>query len=591
MTAFASRSLPFALLALAAAGCSRSFWASAGRAISDAIDDAADAQRPAYQRPALLPETRAERARYLETSRYADVVAFLDSLQRLGAPIWVGAIGRSSEGREIPYVVASRPLVATPAEARRLGRPVVYVQANIHAGEVEGKEALQALVRDLVADPRPDALDSLVLIAVPIYNADGNERVASQSRNRTEQNGPELVGERANGQGLDLNRDYVKAEATETRGSLAMFNLWDPDVFVDLHTTDGSFHGYALTYAPPLDPAAGPAAQWTRDSLLPALRERVRARRGFATFEYGNFSFEYGADSPTDTLKRGWYSYDHRPRFGTNYYGLRNRAAVLSEAYSHDPFERRVRATYAFVAELLSLVAERGARLVELSRDGDALVGSAEGCSALAVRGAAGPFRRCLLVPLRSTLGPARDTEPVVVEDLVRTGDSTLTEPGVPRGLRRTARFRTLQLPVFTRFAPELGRPLPAAYALPGDSGAVTLLRLHGVRVERLTADWRADVETFVIDSVARAPRPFQGHHEVTLVGHWRADPARTLSAGTYLVPTAQPLGVLAARLLEPESDDGLTTWNAFDAALRPGGEHPVVRLVQPVTAPRRAVP
>ena len=199
---------------------------------------------------AALPRTRAERTDYLETSHYADVANFLDSLKALDAPLAFGSIGKTVEGREIPYVIASRPLVSTPEQARATGKPIVYVQGNIHAGEVEGKEALLALIRDLVFATNTNVLDSIVLIAVPIYNADGNERFGPQERQRSEQNGPELVGQRPNAQGLDLNRDYVKAEAPETRASLAMLNLWDPDVFVDLHTTDGSFHGYALTYSP-----------------------------------------------------------------------------------------------------------------------------------------------------------------------------------------------------------------------------------------------------------------------------------------------------------------------------------------------------
>ena len=131
-----------------------------------------------------LPSTRAERTNYLETSRYDDVVAFLDSLRALGAPLAFGSIGRTNESREIPYVIASRPLVHTPAEARGTGKPIVYVQGNIHSGEVEGKEALQALVRDLVFDPKKNALDSVVFIVVPDYNADGNDNMAPQARNR-----------------------------------------------------------------------------------------------------------------------------------------------------------------------------------------------------------------------------------------------------------------------------------------------------------------------------------------------------------------------------------------------------------------------
>jgi murein tripeptide amidase MpaA len=186
------------------------------------------------------PQTRAERTKYAETSTYQDVVDFLDSLQaKAGDRIWVGSIGRTTEGRDLPFAIASRPLVTSPAEAKRLRRPIVYVEGNIHAGEVEGKEAVLALLRDLVMKAGPSVLDSIVLIAVPIYNADGNERFGTTARQRGSQNGPAMVGQRTNARNFDLNRDYVKAEAPETRASLMMFNMWDPDVFVDLHTTDG----------------------------------------------------------------------------------------------------------------------------------------------------------------------------------------------------------------------------------------------------------------------------------------------------------------------------------------------------------------
>ena len=270
-------------------------------------------------------QTRAERTKYTETSLYADIISFLDSLQQRGAKIRVGFIGRTMQGRDIPYVIASRPLVTTPLEAKRLGRPIVYVQANIHSGEVEGKEAMLAMLRDLTLDPRPNVLDSIVLITVPDYNADGNEALAPQARNRGAQQGPEMVGTRADAQGINLNRDYIRAETPETRGSLAMFNAWDPDVFVDLHTTDGSFHGYALTYAPSLNPASLAAGAYTRDSLLPELRRRMQARDGFAVFDYGNFDTQYEERDISDTVRSGWYNYDRRPRCGSSYFWLRQR--------------------------------------------------------------------------------------------------------------------------------------------------------------------------------------------------------------------------------------------------------------------------
>ena len=501
--------------------------------------------------PSTGPRTRAERTNYLETSTYADVTAFLDSLK--GRPELVfGSIGKTNEGRDIPYVIASRPRVATPEDARALRRPVVYVQGNIHAGEVEGKEALLALLRDLTSSPRPNVLDSIVLIAVPIYNADGNERFGRQEVNRGSQNGPEMVGVRANAQGLDLNRDYMKVEAPETRSSLAMFNAWNPDVFVDLHTTNGSYHGYALTYAPPLNPASD-LGVFTRDSIMPLLRARMQARHNFPTFDYGDFI------SP-DTLSKGWVTFDSRPRFGTNYYGLRGKISILSEAYSHDPFERRVKSTYAFVGEILSLFGGRGRRTI------------------------AQVFGSSSSVPIRSRMVARPDSTGVVAEMMERTGDSTRTEPGVPRGRRRTGRYVTVRMPVFDRFEPTLRATMPFRYILrASDSAAVRVLRAHGITVATAKAtfpgaDEMANGYVFLIDSAVAAVRPFQGHREMRLVGKWRSA-TRKVEPGSFVVDATQPLGRLAVYLLEPQSDDGLVTWNYFDAALKPGGEYPVLKV------------
>ena len=523
---------------------------------------------PGPPNPADFPRTRPELTRYRETSHYADVRQFLDALRSLRAPLFFGSIGKTSEGREIPFVIASRPLVSTPSEAKRLGRPIVYVQGNIHAGEVEGKEALLALLRDLAFAQRPNALDSIVLIAVPIYNADGNERFASQSVNRTEQNGPEIVGIRANAQGLDLNRDYVKAEAPETRASLAMFNTWDPDVFVDLHTTDGSFHGYALTYSPSLSPAAVFGGVYARDSLLPLLRDRMRTRDGFEVFDYGNFVSDGRGLVADTTVAEGWETYDSRPRFGTNYYGIRGRIAILSEAYSHDPLERRIGSTYAFVKEILSLVGEKGAAIKSLSALADSQP-LAWGRSPDSLQ----------VVAVRSEVTATPRLMNVSKEDIEKTGDSSITQPGVPRGQRRTGRFKLVRMPVYDRFTSTLNRTPPAAYVLaPGDTAVVTLLRLHGIRVDRSDTAWTARGESFVIDTITTAPRLFQGHHEVRLKGHWERG-VQTLPPRSFIVSTAQPRGALIVYLLEPESDDGFTTWNLFDTRLQKGGRFPVKRI------------
>lgn len=507
------------------------------------------------------PVTRAEASNYVQTSTYGDVITFINGLRARNTTLAFGSIGKTTEGRDIPYIIASRPMVTTPEEARRLGRTVVYVNANIHAGEVEGKEALLALVRDLTEERGLNVLDSIVLIAVPIYNADGNEAFKPESVNRTEQNGPQMVGQRANAQGLDLNRDYIKAEAPETRASLAMFNAWDPDVYVDLHTTDGSYHGYALTYAPSLNPASyasGFAGALTRDTMLPELRAAMH-RHGFEVFDYGNFDSVYEERDITDTVKRGWYTYDHRPRFGTNYYGIRGRVSILSEAYSHDTFKRRVASTYAFVREILSAAARHRAALAQLRAES---------------AGAREPD-----VPVRAQLTTTPFDAPVTFEILRHTGDSTVTQPGVPAGVRRTGRFVTQVMPVYDRFQPTLAVARPRAYWVPeAYTKVLDVLRQHGLGIGSVTqlSPAQGHSEEFVIDSVIKTARPFQGHLETRIRGHWRtAEPA----GRGVVVPAEGRLGPLAAYLLEPESDDGLLDWNFFDSALAPGKPYPVLRL------------
>ena len=516
-------------------------------------------------RPLSAQQTRAERSAYTETSTHADVIAFLDSLEALFPGAFArGSIGTSGQWRDIPYFVLSRPLVRTNAEARASGKPIVYVQGNIHGGEVEGKEALQALVRDLLRNESPNVLDSIVLLVVPIYNADGNDAFGPQERMRGAQNGPQLVGNRPNAQNLDLNRDYIKAEAPETQGSLTMFASWDPDVFADLHTTNGSYHGYALTYSPSLhpgamDPVLAPAGPWTRDTLLPLLRERMRTRHKLETFDYGNFR---GRDDVTSPQKAAWETYEHVPRFGTNYYGLRNRVSVLSEAYSHDPLERRVLATRVYVQELLSAVAEHRGTLLARTR------------SAAAPRAGAN-------VPVRSRITTNPFNAPILVEALIAVGDSIRYEPGLRRGYRRSGVLTAVTMPVYDRFEAARTRTLPVGWAVPVTATKVIeRLAFHGIPLTELRGRVRVAGESFTVDSIVKAARVFQGHQEVRVEGRWTRA-TLNLGAGDYYIVRADSRhALLAAILLEPESDDGLTTWNFFDEQLRVGGMHPVRRIL-----------
>jgi hypothetical protein len=518
------------------------------------------------------PLTRPERTGFAETSRYVDVMTFIDSLKATSKDIYVTTMGRTSQGRDIPVVVISRPVVRTPAEAKRLNRPIVYIQGNIHGGEVEGKEALLALLRDLAHDEYQNVIDSLVIVAAPIYNIDGNDALGPQEVNRSEQNGPAIVGQRANAQGLDLNRDYIKAEAPETRAALDFLRAWDPDVFMDLHTTDGSYHGYALTWAPPLNPAARFSGPFTRDTVLPLVRNALRLRERIETFTYGNFISQ-------DSIERGWFTYDHRPRFGTNYYGLRGRMAILSEAYSHDPFRKRIASTYSFVSETLSLLAANHEDILEVGLEADRRT------TAFASTLNSSPS-----IAIRSRIARTPRVEEMLIEDIVRTGDSVRYEPGMPPGLRRTAKLRFAKIPVFDRFEPVLEQKVPYAWIIPAEQAPLLEpLRRHGLFIEQAIERTTARAERFVVDSVIQSPRTFQGHQEIRLAGRWETIDSLTIDPGMFVVRAAQPLGILALYLLDPQSDDGLATWNFVDPWLH-SGRYPVSRVVERITVPLRQV-
>ncbi|HEX6434419.1 MAG TPA: M14 family metallopeptidase [Gemmatimonadales bacterium] len=511
--------------------------------------------------PLAAQSTRPERTGFRETSSYLDVLGFVDSLQMRSSELRIGTLGTSAEGRRIPYVVAARPGVMTPAEAHRSGKPVIYLQANIHAGEVEGKEAAQMLLRDLTVGALGGVLDKIILLVVPIYNIDGNERWGPGERNRPGQNGPATVGHNTSGQGLNLNRDYVKLEAAETQGSVPLLQAWDPDLFIDLHTTNGSYHGYVLTYAPGLNPNTNPAVDFMRDRFLPEVRRRVQQRHGQRTFSYGNFRSQH-----PDSLVQGWETYDARPRFGTNWMGLRGRPSILSEGYSNADFQTRITATYNFVREILELAGEQGRALKSVI--------------------AASDRWRPDSVVIRSTLA-APTTQAVIAEITEDTGAGS---DGYARR-RRTGVYRSIRMPVYERFAAARKEARPAGYLLPSRlKDLVELVRRQGIAVEVTTRPRQTRVQVFTIAGLT-VDSLFEGHRPVRLEGQWRPQPIDSMvPAGWFLVRTDQPLGTLAAYLLEPASEDGVVTWNLLDRELGVGSAYPILR-VDAAVAPTSLAP
>jgi dipeptidyl-peptidase 4 len=526
--------------------------------------DTAGPPSPAVQPPTprdVLP-TVAESSDFQATSRYAEVRAFLDKLTSLTPRAVVVDIGKTHEGRDLPLVIVADPPVKSIKEATKSGKAIVLAIGNIHAGEVDAKEALLALARDIAVPENQALLKDVVLAILPIYNADGNERIARDTR--PGQDGPANgQGIRENAQGLDLNRDFVKLEAPETRALVKLINDLDPHLFIDGHTTNGSYHRYPITHSIAKHPGGDARIiDFSRDKFIPAISKQIKEQAGFETFWYGNF----------EENQTKWADFGVGPRYSTNYVGMRNRLSLLTESYSYASYKKRVEAQVAMMRAAFDFVATNHAEIKKLIKEVDADTIKAgklssddlgpEALKSIALTAKAAPWPDKV-----KALGfdeSARDAK----TGKFPTGDGQPDQP------------KDFEVELWTKWEAGKTTTRPYAYLLPpGARKAVELLQRHGVKVEELREERQADLEVLTVGGLSRS-RPFQNHELVTVGSAEPTIETRMLAPGELIVRTSQKLGSLAAFLLEPQADDGFTAWNVFDEALNASSEFPVRRLV-----------
>jgi hypothetical protein len=531
-----------------------------------AMTCAVQAQTPALDQLTTVPE----RTNYQQTSRYDDVMAFLRAVDAASPRIHLTTFGYTMEGRALPLAVVGDVADASPDAVKASGKLRVYIQGNIHGGEVEGKESAQRLLRAIARGAHPDWMKTMVLLVAPIYNADGNERIALT--NRGSQHGPiGGMGQRPNAQDFDLNRDHMKQESPEARSMAALFNDYDPHVGIDLHTTNGTRHAYHLTYSPPLNPNtdAGIIAL-LREEWFPYITKQVRAKHGWEYFYYGNAQGAGGRGGGAGAAGglRGWYTFEHVPRFNNNYIGLRNRFALLSEAYSYLTFEDRIKATDYFLEEALGFASANAARLMKAVQAADAasIVGKTQS--------------------VRSRFHKGGELE-ILMGDVE---EQRHPYTGQPMLLRKDIVTRERMVD-YSTFESSMDEIAPAEYYIPANllSNAQQNARLlgaladklaaHGIRFTRLAEPKAVRAERFAITANTQAERAFQNHRMRTLDGAWEAAPDVALPAGSIAVPVNQPLGRIVFYLLEPRSDDGWVTWNVLDQVLGADVKaYPIVR-------------
>ncbi len=515
----------------------RVFWLVAALCGSIGAAVAAGRSEPSPARSAVDWRSRAEETRFVETPRYAETLAWLRRLESATPWIRVVSFGKSPEGRDLILVVASKDRAFDPAAAAKTGKAIVLLQAGIHAGEIDGKDAGMMLLRDMaITGERRALLDHVLFLFMPIYNVDGHERFSAW--NRINQDGPKEMGWRVTSRNLNLNRDYMKADAVETRAWLRTFTSWWPDLLIDSHVTDGADFRYDVTYSIESGPnAPPPVAAWAREAVLGRAMQALTSM-GHLTSPYISLVDEL---NPPKGLTGGVST----PRFSTGYSVLQNRPGFLIETHMLKDYPSRVRATYDTVVALLEEINARPEALRSAVRQADA---DAARPGPLPLR-----FETTTEASRVPFLGVAYQREASAI-----SGGLMITYGKTPLDLT---------LDRFDDVRPTVTVDKPIAYLVPPQwTEVIDVLRLHGLKLLRLKAPLEMAVDGYRLTDPKWQEAPFEGRHPVTCKAALVRGIARSFPAGSVVVPLDQRGSAVAVHLLDPQGPDSFVAWGFFDA-------------------------
>jgi hypothetical protein len=487
-------------------------------------------------------QTTAEKTDYAKTSRYDEAIAYAKKLDKASPLIAYRSIGKSGEGRDIPLLIAATGNTFTPAQARKAGKAVVFIQAGIHAGEIDGKDAGLALLRDIaITKTRSELLKDVVIVFVPIYNVDGHENWSGY--NRINQNGPDEMGYRANATNLNLNRDYMKADAPETRAWLKLWNEWKPDAFVDLHVTDGADFQYNVTYEYAHFQEVAPSIKTWMDEHFDGVVVPKVEKEGNLLSHY----VEFAGREVTGGIATSTFT----PRFATGYTPLRNRAGLLVETNVYKSYKSRVRGTYDLIRYFIE----------EIGRSKSSLFVANVAADTLTIeRGKTYDDKRQYPLAVSTT----DKSTPMAFKGVeYRTEDSTIS--GGKRIIYGTAPMN-ITIPRFdegkvtSSVAPPLYYIVPLQY-----KDVIDVLRLHGVQFTQIKKPLTVEVESYKLTEPKWATNSFE--NRITLTAKpTPVTETRTFAPGSVLVPMTQEAANVAIHLLEPAGPDSFLSWGFFNS-------------------------
>ncbi len=488
--------------------------------------------------------TRYETSNYLETPGYSETVDFCKKLDKASALLQYSTFGISPQGRDLPLLIADRYGNFTPEAVRRSGNAVLLIEACIHAGESDGKDAGLMLLRDIAFDKKNiNLLDHVTILFIPIINTDGHERFGPY--NRINQNGPEEMGWRTTAQNLNLNRDFMKADAPEMKAWLKLYNSWLPDFFVDCHVTDGADFQYTMTYA--LETKGSMEknlSSWTEKVCETYLVDEMK-KSGFPVFPYVQFRNWH---DPRSGLTLGVAP----PMLSQGYCAVQNRPGLLIETHMLKPYKARVSSTYTMLTHTLELLNREYKTLQILEADADAFTRSRK-------------FRHePFPVNFSESYADSSKIQFLGFEYTIDTSDLT----GGLWFKYNNKKPADWQLTLFPNCKADKFVSLPEAYLVPPQCSAIIEgLKLHGVQMTPLKQQISCRVRSTRFSDVRWQQRAYEGHHKLTYNQNDTLE-QRTFPAGTMVVDMNQRTARVIAHLLEPGSPDSYAAWGFFDAYL-----------------------
>ena len=494
--------------------------------------------------PDLL--TTGEKSDWNETAPYAEAVDISRRLEKASRFVKVLDIGTTPEGRTMIALIVSKDRAFTPDAAAKTNKAVIFIQSGIHAGEIEGKDTVLMLVRDMVVGKKfASWLDHAIFVIIPVFNVDGHEYFSPY--HRPSQNGPKSAGLRANAQHLNLNRDYIKADTPEMRAWLKLFHAWNPDFHIDNHVTDGADFQYDVTWDMARNQdIAEPAGAWVREKFVPELDRRMDAD-GHIVAPYGALRNAGG--------RREFFMEVFSPRYSHLYSAVLNRPSLLVETHSLKAAKTRAWAHYDINRHAIEVILQDPEGLRKAVREAD---------RAMAARAGDRDAPPVYLAGRTSA-----ESRPLVYHSL-KNGPfkSEVTGAQVNRYLAEKDDIETV---IHDRIDTTLAAQLPLGYLVPAAlTDVVDLLKLHGVEMERTTKSREEEFETYRFSNIKFATSSNEGHVAV----NFDAKPVKERIAfpvGTWWVPLKQRRARLIFNMLEPQAPDSLARWGLMNTVFETG--------------------